>query len=301
MNNTFMLLVAAVLGSAMVSGCTLPAQRVELLDRIGRVETRDMGAATVHRYQGTDDAHVNSILIETDNALVLIDAQHFLSRSMELQRYIDSLDKPLDRIIITHSDPENYMGLPALDADAPVHAAPETLENMQANAESLLTRRKQQGRPWSRQYPDEIRYPTETLEASFVVDGIEYRTENLADSEAPDQIIIAMPALQALHTADILQLDTHIVIVDPDAYLAAIDRIDALIDEGNYRYLLTGRDEILDAAAIESVRVYVEEARDILAEDPSPEKYRARIEAAFPSYGEMGEVLDAMILAGAFD
>ncbi|MCX6635651.1 MAG: MBL fold metallo-hydrolase, partial [Acidobacteria bacterium] len=74
---------------------------------------------------GEDGEFVNSVIIETGRALVVIDTMNLIPYSRELRSYADSLGKTIERVLITHAHPDHWFGLDSFK-DVPTFAFAET-------------------------------------------------------------------------------------------------------------------------------------------------------------------------------
>ena len=71
----------------------------------GKIYVNKVNNATIHSYVGYSGDVSN--IIETENSLILIDAQPTHSASEELLRYMDTLDKPVKHVLV----PSHSLGL----------------------------------------------------------------------------------------------------------------------------------------------------------------------------------------------
>jgi glyoxylase-like metal-dependent hydrolase (beta-lactamase superfamily II) len=86
-----------------------------------------LSATTVHRFQGSLFP-VNAYLVETNSAVIAVDATLGVSDASRLRAQADALGKPLAGVIVTHAHPDHYGGVSALlgDTRVPVYAVPGT-------------------------------------------------------------------------------------------------------------------------------------------------------------------------------
>ena len=80
---------------------------------------------TIHRYPlEHEGAFVNAYLVETESCVVAIDSLLTVSDSRALRAGVESLGKPLQAVLLTHSHPDHYGGLTELVAgdDVPIIA-----------------------------------------------------------------------------------------------------------------------------------------------------------------------------------
>jgi len=83
----------------------------------GKVTINDRGIAKIHTY-AFSPLNSTTHIIETADGLVVVDAQMTLPDTNEAIAYVRSLNKPIRRLIVSHSHPDHWLGLGEW-ADAP--------------------------------------------------------------------------------------------------------------------------------------------------------------------------------------
>jgi glyoxylase-like metal-dependent hydrolase (beta-lactamase superfamily II) len=101
-----------VIGLALMGTMSVADQGGQSMKTLGKVTVIKRDKATIHSYMAPEDsALVTSQIIETKNNLVVVDAQFLRPYAKDLYNYIKSLNKPVERIVITHSHPDHWFGL----------------------------------------------------------------------------------------------------------------------------------------------------------------------------------------------
>src|SRR5260370_30426300 len=81
-------------------------------------------------------------IIESQNALVLVDGQFLAHYAREFRRYADDLartsGKKIERLYLSHSHPDHWFGLGAAFDDIPIYALPETIAFIKDHGEASV-------------------------------------------------------------------------------------------------------------------------------------------------------------------
>jgi Metallo-beta-lactamase superfamily len=97
---------------------------------------------TVHTYTSPPEGWlVNTHILEGPTKLVIFDGQLMKACADEAAAYARQLDKPVERIILSHPHPDHWSGFEVLTARFPqaeVHALPSVTEVVRAAGEIML-------------------------------------------------------------------------------------------------------------------------------------------------------------------
>ena len=99
--------ISLFLFSFLFSSLTLAAESTSVFSS---------GEIKLHTFHGISNSHI----IETRNELHLIDAQMTFKHARQLKTYIDSLDKPLVQVILSHNHPDHWFGAEIFSAKTPI-------------------------------------------------------------------------------------------------------------------------------------------------------------------------------------
>lgn len=207
-------------------------------NHLGTLETLRVNDVYIHLYHGTDMAGVNSYVIETAHKLIVLDAQHFKSQGAEVRKFIDFLEKDVERVIVSHAHADHFMALGNF-ADLPTFSTGETKIIIENEGDGVRRARLAMGEPFASEYPDSVAIPTNVLEASFSVDGVDYEVSNYTNTEAKDQLVLTIPSIHAVFTSDLIIENVHLMFIDADAYIDTLNTIKSLNDTG-YTRIMTG-------------------------------------------------------------
>ncbi|GAA3455977.1 MBL fold metallo-hydrolase [Dactylosporangium matsuzakiense] len=147
---------------------------------------------TVHTYTAAERGlFVNSYLLETPDAVVLVDAGLLVPDARALKARIDALGKPLAAAFITHAHPDHFNGLPFVAGpDVPVYATAEVAATI---AEIAEPKRAQWSPVYGADWPAEHRVPAHTLHDTDTVEagGITFtiHTAGAAESHADSYLL----------------------------------------------------------------------------------------------------------------
>jgi glyoxylase-like metal-dependent hydrolase (beta-lactamase superfamily II) len=166
----------------------------------------------VHVFASAEAAFfVNSFVIETPNALVLVDTQFLNSSAEQLCEFIRQRAKPLRAIVITHPHPDHFNGTAVVLSrwpGVPVHATSATLDvirQTEAAKRAAWTPRYGADYPATTAYPDHIVEPGQAL----FVDGVELQIDDLGAGESADITVVYLPQSRQLIASDLLYHQVH--------------------------------------------------------------------------------------------
>src|ERR1700742_4138356 len=117
------------------------AERTEAVapTRMGSILVNEFGPVKIHSYLSpTDGFHVNTQMIEGKEAVVIFDGQLLLPYADEVASYVQTLGKPVDRIILSHAHTDHWSGLQVLTGrfpDARVFALDGIADQLQARGQ----------------------------------------------------------------------------------------------------------------------------------------------------------------------
>lgn len=160
----------------------------------------------IHNYTSSSPGPVNSWIIETENAVVVIDTQQLLSEAKNLLREVKKIDKPILGIMITHPHPDHIGGTAVLlkgTANVPIYSTQSVFNIMKTDTGGKIALAK---KFHGNDYADQIVLPNRIVNSgeNVTIDGITYNFEDLGPGEAGDMTLIYLPSQKILFTGDVV-------------------------------------------------------------------------------------------------
>jgi len=153
----------------------------------------------------------NSFLIETERSIVAVDAQFLATPARQVRQMIDKIGKPLAALLVSHSHPDHFNGIPMLIegcGDVPILATQAVADGMRDCADRI----RQKWLPmYGSEYPAETIYPNQIIEGGHVltIDGTEIVIDSLGPGEAPDLCVVWVPRSGDMIAGDLIYDGVH--------------------------------------------------------------------------------------------
>jgi hypothetical protein len=253
-------------------------------DRMGAILVSQFGPVKIHSYLSPlDGFHVNTQMIEGPTAVVMFDGQLLLPYADEVASYVQTLGKPVDRIILSHAHTDHWSGLQVLTErfpDARVFALDGVADQLRARGQARLD----SFRPiYGDRIATKVTIPTETItEGLQRIDGITYDFKRFVDAESDLQLAALLPQQKVLMAFDLVfSPNEHaFTVVDHfDHWMIVLEQLKALQD---YDTITIGHDTPVHRSAIDSTISYVKRAKEIHAASADAKTYNESLKAAFP-------------------
>ncbi|NEU69996.1 MBL fold metallo-hydrolase [Spirosoma agri] len=245
---------------------------------------------TIHCVQAPEDGElVNAQLIETPNKLLLIDTLQLKPHADELRTYIDSIGKPLDRVIVSHYHPDHWFGA-ATFRDYPIYALPEVIDRINQMADFVLDyHRNIHGEKAALLIPSEKVIPTESLEpGSMTFDGLSLNLIKITDTEAPTNLVVELPEHSILLPQDLVYHDAYAYFGEKSAEGEyCFDKWIGVLHDfqtKNYTLVVPGHGDPTDASIFETMITYLEFAKEQVLSGLKGEEMISRIKEKYPDY-----------------
>ena len=253
--------------------------------RIGAILVSQFGPVKIHSYLSpADGLHVNTQMIEGPSAVVIFDGQLLLPYADEVASYVQTLGKPVDRIILSHAHTDHWGGLEVLTerfVNSRVFALDGIADQIRARGPARLDGLR---RTYGNRAAEKVTVPTETItEGPQQIDGVTYDFKRFIDAESDLQLAVLLPEQKVLMAFDLVFSPNQHVFTGGnhfDHWLIVLESLKAL--EG-YDRIVIGHDNPVDRSAIDSTMAYIKRAQEIRAASADAKTYSENLKAAFPN------------------
>ena len=260
--------------------------------RTGAILVSQFGPVKIHSYLSPlDGFHVNTQMIEGPTAVVIFDGQLLLPYADEVASYVQTLGKPVERIILSHAHTDHWSGLQVLTEsfpDARVFALDGIADQLRARGQARLD----SFRPiYGDRIATKVTVPRETItEGVQRIDGITYDFKRLVDAESDLQLAALLPEQKVLMAFDLVfSPNEHaFTVVDHfDHWMIVLERLKML---QGYDMITIGHDTPVHDSAIDSTISYIKRAKEIHAASADAKTYSENLKAGFPDLQQVGFV-----------
>ena len=253
--------------------------------RAGAILVSQFGSVKIHSYLSpADGLQVNTQTIEGPNAVVVFDGQLLLPYADEVASYVQTLGKPVDRIIVSHAHTDHWGGLQVLTerfTDARVFALDGIADQIRARGPARLDALR---RTYGDRAATKVTVPTETItEGPQRIDGVTYDFRRFVDVESDLQLAVLLPEQKVLMAFDLVFSPNEHAFTGAshfDHWLIILESLKAL---QGYDRIIIGHDTPVDRFAIDSTMTYVKRAKEIHAASADAKTYSENLKAAFPN------------------
>jgi metal-dependent hydrolase (beta-lactamase superfamily II) len=252
--------------------------------RMGTILVNQFGRVKIHSYLSpADGLQVNTQMIEGPNAVVIFDGQLLLPYADEVASYVQTIGKPIDRIILSHAHTDHWGGLQVLTEHFPdvrVFALDGVADQIRAGGPARLDGLR-------RNYGDEaaakVTVPTETItEGLQRIDGVTYDFKRFVDAESDLQLAALLPEQKVLMAFDLVYSPKQHAFTGGNHFDHWIIILETLKALRGYDTIIIGHDTPTDRSAIDSTMTYVKRAKAIHSVSADAKTYSESLKAAFP-------------------
>jgi metal-dependent hydrolase (beta-lactamase superfamily II) len=260
--------------------------------RMGAILVGQFGPVKIHSYLSpADGLQVNTQMIEGPNAVVIFDGQLLLPYADEVASYVQTLGKPIDRIILSHAHTDHWGGLQVLTErfpDARVFALDGIADQVRARGPARLDGLR---RTYGDKAATKVTVPKETItEGLQRIDGVTYDFKRFVDAESDLQLAALLPEQKVLMAFDLVFSPNQHAFTGANHFDHWIIVLESLKALQGYDTITIGHDTPVDRSAIDSTMTYVKRAKEIRAASSDAKTYSENLKAAFPELRQAGFV-----------
>lgn len=270
MHRIILPLLAAVLLLAAASGASAAEAQERRLET-GSVRILDLGAIRVHAYATGDPMSDECFLLETENALVALEAPGFARNFSAWKAYIAEVGKPLtDVLLSSHPGGGTWYGSARTHATVRARAAMSEGGSIRRTTEFMASRLGPEFTSELSPIDSELPY------GAVTVGGIDM--EILPNGDAYD---ILIPSVGLLYT-HMLGGDSHSILSGPEQMASIPVTLEGYLARG-VKVFLSSHHEPETAADAEAKIAYVRKVREIAARTADKAAFVAAVREAFPN------------------
>lgn len=247
----------------------------EAMDSGSTVSVYKMGSTKIHTYTG-GPAGNGTYIVESENSLVLVDAQFLAPIAQEFRGYADSLSKPIDRMIITHEHPDHWFGLGAAFEDVDLYTSAGTQAFLNNAGPGILESRAESMGAVNAF----VEISNVLPDGGETIDGITYEYRVYQAAEADEQVVTLLPDHGTMLIGDLVYNNWHLVLSSEfDNWISYLDELGGL--EG-YSLVLPGHGLPGSLETITDTSDYLVTARDLFSSADGPDDFKTKMLDIYP-------------------
>lgn len=190
-----------------------------------RIVAKKAGDVRIHTFLSSfayDNIANATHIIESKNALVLVDGQFLAPYAEQFRNYADSLGKPIDRLYLSHRHPDHWFGLGTAFGDVAIYALAEVIDFVRENGEAS---RKDHLAKLGDLAPERIVVPQNIARQGVeAIDGVTYVFSRVTDTEIDYLLTIQLPEIGVYITQDLIYSGTHLYLTkDMDHWIRVLE------------------------------------------------------------------------------
>ncbi|MEM7159658.1 MAG: MBL fold metallo-hydrolase [Myxococcota bacterium] len=242
----------------------------------------ELDGARIHSFMAPFEMFANTThIIETSTGVVVVDPQLTVSAAGDARAYVDSIGKPIERLIVSHAHPDHYLGVAAAWEDVPVFALQSTIDEILSTGEE--TRKAREAMFPEGWVADHVTPPARSLQlGAATIGGVDFVFERYIQAEHPEQLVVRLPEYDVTVAQDLVYTVVHPIITDREAIPSWISHVDEMLATGDTAIVLPGHGSPTDASGLTAMKDYLAAAQTQLAKSPDSEAFKSEMTKAFP-------------------
>ena len=237
------------------------------------IVTHQKGQATIHTYVAPENGVlVTTHIIETENSLVIVDAQFVPAFAAEAKAFADTLGKPINRLIITHEHPDHFIGAKTF-GEVPIFAPAEAIKFIQTAGQAVID---------SYSMGTEAVVPEHTItEGREVIDGLTFEYRLVYGAEGDVNLVILLPEIGTVVAQDIVYNGAYLFVNKKTSteWRNAVAELKAL---SGYDLVLAGHGMPATTKVFDRVDAYLATAEKAYADNDTAQGVKEALIQAFP-------------------
>lgn len=243
---------------------------------------------SIHSYcSPMDGEFVRSQIIETPNSVVVLDVQLTRKYAREVRRYAESLNKPIERVMVSHMHPDHWFGIEEFQ-DLPLYALKEVQEQLGTLGDFWIGLRKPE---FGDQIPDHAIVPAHTLpEGPVTIDGVQFVFHKIEKAECITNLMVELPDFKTLLPQDLVYNNVYLFVGElhgPERNVLCFEGwLDTLQDlkTRGFELVIPGHGEPTDSGIFDRCMTFLQAAREVFQSTTDPEQFKAQLIERFPEY-----------------
>ncbi|MBN2029324.1 hypothetical protein JW824_03670 [bacterium] len=262
----------------------------------GLYYVKESGGVKFHVYTSPIQSGASaSVVIETQNSLILQDVQQDKSQMDDLKSLIQSIGKPLRRIYISHEHSHHWAGLEMFPG-IPVYANQTTIDFMKQNGQEELNTLKSQYGAEAVPYTQVV-VPENVVEAGSeeVIDGVRFVFSSPAPQLTGPVIFMEFPDQKVMIMHHLAYVGVHVPLPPVEERLAKLNEM----KEKDWVWVIGGHGIPVSGPEYFSKTIdYYTILGNVIKESPDAATAKDKMIEAYPNYG--GVVLLDLLLPGFY-
>ena len=248
------------------------------------------GTVTIHTYTSPPEGWlVNTHILEGPTKLIIFDGQLVRAYADEAAAYASHLNKPVDRIILSHPHPDHWSGLEVLTARFPqaeVHALPGVTELVRAAGEIMLGKLQPS---YGDKIATRVTVPSGAISAGpQTFDGARLEFREYPHGESDVQLMALLPEQQVMLAFDLVFASRDHAFTLAGHFDNWVTILETLKEMPGYDTIIIGHDTPTDPSAFDATIAYLKRAKEIYAASNDGQSYASALKAAFPDRAQPG-------------
>jgi len=244
------------------------------------------GDITVHVFTSPEEGEmVNSQIVETPNAVVMIDVPLLKPYAQEHRQYIEGIGKPIQKIFASHAHPDHWFCLSHFK-DHKIFAFKETIDQMKMLKDLAINYHKSLH---AELMPDEVILPTDTInEGAIRIDGITFNLYKLINAEDNAMMVIDIPSINTLLPQDLVYNKCYMYVATKtqDGKFTIDTWINYLKEfkKKGYETIIPGHGRPTDSSIFDENIAYLTFAKKVIESAKDGKEFISRFKSKYPDY-----------------